>query len=174
MVSSVLAAIGVVATLVPATLAPVTPASGREAANIPFAQRDGRAEALADIAAHRPVRLYMHRADGVIPVTIVPGLADCPPRDAARPGARVQFVHLPAADWAEGHTYSAEQDREIGAAHQFARDYNATMLRKRRPAVLSVCPKVRSSGTGYPVPNTSALVKATAGQRPAPPARNPP
>ena len=106
----------------------------------PYGERDGEAEALADISSGAPLKLYFHEYNGVVPAWRTPGLLSCEPDKPV--GSRV-FRGLEAADWHEGETYTAEESRRQGSAWSFARAYNRTVYGARAKDVAAVCPEAR-------------------------------
>lgn len=88
---------------------------------VPFSQRDGAAEANADIEAKRPTQLYSAVFNGRAPGFITPGITDCDPRNTGGRADTILFVNLPEAGWQEpGLLFSPQRD----AAIEFARRYN--------------------------------------------------
>ena len=115
--------------------------SGRQA--LSYTERNGKAEARADLARGMPPRLYAHVFNGRAPGFRTPGLLDCDPRVVAGEEARALFVPLPAADWQEGVQYTDEQQRITQAAQRFAGQYNRTIFRARKAQVTRLCPRAR-------------------------------
>lgn len=106
----------------------------------PYAARDGKAEALADISSKAPLKLYFHAFNGVIPQWKTPGLQSCEPDDPF--GSNV-FQDLETGDWQEGEDYSAEEIRLQGSAWKFAQAYNRAVFRAREKDVVTVCPEAK-------------------------------
>lgn len=106
----------------------------------PYAVRDGKAEALADISSKAPLKLYFHAYNGVIPEWKTPGLQSCEPDDPF--GSKV-FKDLETGDWQEGEDYSAEEIRLQVSAWKFGRAYNLAIFRARENDVVAVCPKAK-------------------------------
>lgn len=106
---------------------------------IPFSQRDGAAEANADIKAKRPTTLYSAVANGRAPGFRTPGLAYCDPRYTGGRASRVVFAKLAEADWQEPNPFPPQYD----AAMEFARGYNQAMFKARKADIKSACPKAR-------------------------------
>lgn len=115
--------------------------SAREAPS--YGQRNGELEALSDIAAGRPLKLYSHVFDGRIPGFSTPGLLNCSPAFSRPAEGRILFAPLPEADWREGIAYTAEQGRAADAARRFARLYNRTIFQARMSEIRRTCPQVR-------------------------------
>lgn len=107
------------------------------------AERNGEAEARADLAAGRPLKLYTHAFNGRIPMVRFPGLVDCYPDRLAKGETRVLLAPLPDADWQEGETYTDEQTLRAQAARRFASQYNRTILRAYRAELAQICPNAR-------------------------------
>lgn len=102
--------------------------------------RSGEAEALADIGAGRPIKLYFQSLFGEREFIRTPGLKNCNPhRYDVTKNAREQFEHL-NADYFEDIQYSPEEHARITAATQFAEAYNVTMFKLKRVDVLKICP----------------------------------
>ena len=108
-----------------------------------YAHRNGEAEARADLARGRPLKLYAHLLNGRAPGFSTPGLPGCDPRVVGGEAARALFAPLPAADWQEGVRYTHEQQRIAQAARRFARRYNRTIFRARAAQVTRLCPRAR-------------------------------
>jgi hypothetical protein len=102
-----------------------------------FFQRNGETEALAEIRAGKPTRLYSHVYNGRAPGFATPGIRRC---DQSRSGAQAIFVPLPEADWGEGPVYTGEKAARAASALKFAKAYNQTMFRARKADVLVICP----------------------------------
>ena len=106
----------------------------------PWVGRSGKAEALADIAAGRPVKLYYRAVFGEREFVHTPGLSNCnPDRFDVPKKARSRFEYLDA-DYSESVRYTTEQSARIVSAVRFARAYNITMYTKKRRDVLKICP----------------------------------
>ncbi|MEG3148679.1 hypothetical protein U1769_02185 [Sphingomonas sp. ZT3P38] len=106
---------------------------------IPFSQRDGEAEAKADVLAERSTKLYSAVFNGRAPGFRTPGIIYCDPRYTGGRKSRVTFAALPEADWQEPSPFPPQYE----AATQFARRYNQTMFRARKADIKSTCPKAR-------------------------------
>ena len=116
------------------------PTQPDEVSTNPWAGKSGKAQALADIAAGRPVRLYLHFMAGERAIELTPGLNNCnPERFDVSLSARSRFIPL-------GEDFHSDRIRtgaEIARQHSalvFARTYNLTMFRKRKADVLFICP----------------------------------
>lgn len=115
------------------------PPSAGQASN-PWASRSGQAEALADIAAGRPIKLFYQSLFGEREFVHTPGLSNCnPDRYDVPDDARSQFEPL-GADYSESIQYTAEEHARITSATQFAKAYNVTMFTMKRGDVLKICP----------------------------------
>jgi hypothetical protein len=131
--------------MIPLMISTLAEAATPDARRTPsFAERDGTAEALADLSAGRPIKFYSHVFNGRVPGFRTPGLTYCSP-DWADPRS---FTPLPAADWAEGETYSARREEEAGAAMRFAKAYNLTIFERRKADVVRLCPRVQLEPKG--------------------------
>lgn len=105
---------------------------------IPFSQRDGEAEAKAEIRAKRPTKLYSATFNGRAPGFKTPGIAYCDPRDTGGRAGTILFANLPEAGWQEPGPLSSPQ-RETAIA--FARRYNQAMFEAREADIKRSCPK---------------------------------
>ena len=115
------------------------PAPAGEALN-PWVGRSGEAEALADIANGRPVKLFYQYIAGERMFIRTPGLLNCnPERYDVSEDARSKLVPL-GADYSESVQYTNEERSRITSATLFARAYNVTMFTKKRDDVLKICP----------------------------------
>lgn len=103
-----------------------------------YGERDGRAEALADVSTGAPLKLYFHAFNGYVPRWQTPGLLSCEPDNPV--GSKV-FQWLEGADWQEGETYSTEEEHRQEAAWTFASAYNRTVFNSRQKEVIAVCPE---------------------------------
>lgn len=115
--------------------------TGRDA--LFYGQRNGTTEALADVAAGKPLKLYSHIFGGRIESIHTPGLLDCNPLSRHSTQGGILFAPLPDADWQEGQAYTDDQNRAASAARSFARQYNRTMFEARRAELLRACPLAR-------------------------------
>lgn len=106
--------------------------------SVPFSQRDGAAEANADIKAKRPTQLYSAVFNGRVPGFITPGITDCNPRYTGGRAGTILFVDLPEAGWQEPAPLSWPQ-RDV--AIEFARRYNQTMFKSRKADIQKSCPR---------------------------------
>lgn len=106
-----------------------------EAAN--YANRDGKAEAVAELAGGKPARLYTHIWNGRAPGYRTPGLTRCDPRYATI-DPETLFRPLPEADWQEPGPFPPQYE----AAVKFARAYNLTMYANRKVQIMRVCPQI--------------------------------
>jgi hypothetical protein len=114
------------------------------AQSAPYARRDGRVEARADLAAGRPLKLYVHEHNGRAPGFRTPGLTSCSPHfNSGRAEARGLFVLIPEANWSEGERYTAAQLGLAADAERFAHAYNQTGFAARKRQIARACPKVR-------------------------------
>lgn len=109
------------------------------ASSAAFASRDGKAEAIAELAAGGPARLYSHVSNGRAPGFSTPGLRFCGPNYAATPKGRSLFRPLHEADWQEPEPFPPQFE----AAVRFARAYNLTMFKRRKAQIVRVCRRVR-------------------------------
>jgi hypothetical protein len=117
--------------------AQLTPAGG---AFNPWAGRSGQAEALADIADGKPIKLYIRSVAGEREVIETPGLTNChPDRYDVPADARSTFASL-GSDYSESIIYTSEERARFRSATLFARAYNVTMFTMRRDEVLKICP----------------------------------
>jgi hypothetical protein len=115
------------------------PAPEKEAINR-WAGRSGQAEALTDIANHRPIRLLYQVVSGERDEIHTPGLSNCNPDrfDVPKDG-RSKFEPL-GADYYESIRYTSEDLARLRSATLFARAYNVTIFTMRRDEVLKICP----------------------------------
>jgi hypothetical protein len=114
-----------------------------DAANDLWAGRSGEAQALADIAARRPLTLFYRGIAGERIEMRTPGLRDCDPERYDVPkNYRSRFVSI-GPEYSESVQYSAEELARMASATRFAKDYNRTIFRMRRSDVLKICPKAR-------------------------------
>jgi len=121
------------------SLAVPTSGLAREATN-PWAGRSGQAEALADVANGRPVKLLYRSLFGEREFVHTPGLSNCnPDRYDVPDDARSQFMWL-GADYSGDIRYTPEQYAPLTSANLFARAYNVTMFTVSRDKVLKICP----------------------------------
>lgn len=117
------------------TLAPVGEVSN------PWAGKSGRAEALADLAAGRPIKLYTHVFAGDRAKFRTPGLLNCDLDQSAK-GAEWLFAPLRDGDWSASILYtSAERSRQL-AAFAFAKAYNLTIFEHKRELIVRLCPMI--------------------------------
>ena len=108
-----------------------------------YAGRNGEAEAQADLAAGKPLKLYAHVLNGRAPGFRAPGLLNCDPGLVGGTEGQRLFAPLPKADWQEGEKYPAEYYREAEAANRFASRYNQTIFKARKAQILRLCPRGR-------------------------------
>lgn len=108
-----------------------------------FEARDGEAEARAELAARKPLKLYSHVWNTRGPGFRTPGLIDCDPRMTGGEKAGSVFVDIPEAAWAEATPFPPHFD----AAVHFASRFNKTVFSTRRAEVLQICPKARLDGS---------------------------
>jgi len=123
-------------------LAPNPPAPAGEASD-PWAGRSGEAEALADIAAGRPVKLYTHVYGGERGGFRSPGLLYCDPDQNIGKAALNLFAFIPEANVSEGVIYTPAQQVRQHSASSFARSYNLTMFSRKSDYIVRLCPKVQ-------------------------------
>lgn len=96
-----------------------------------FAGRDGRAEALADQNAGRPIRLYGYKVNGLVPgMPATVAILNCQATD-----------YLPELFYSEGYARSESEQRLVDSAFQFAADYNLATFGNRRAELLERCPE---------------------------------
>ena len=129
--------------LVLLTFVAAAPAASNEAATPaldPWSGKSGQAEALADIAKGRPIKLYIQSIAGEREVIRTPGLLNCNPDRYDVPNeARSKFEPL-GADFSESILYTSEERARFRSASLFARAYNVTMFTMKRDEVLKFCP----------------------------------
>lgn len=106
--------------------------------------RDGAAEALADLNGGKPLMIFSHRENTVTPGWASPGLVACSPDQARGDDNLRVFRVIDEAASEEGETRTFTQDWLASSAVRFARAYNLTAFRLRRPEVENVCPGVRT------------------------------
>lgn len=108
-----------------------------------YAGRDGKAEAIKDYRAGKPLLIYSHIANGFAPGWASPGLVSCSPEEVGGEiGARV-FQVMPEAAFHEGEVRSVADNQLAASAFRFAKAYNTEVLRIRFADVQRVCPHVR-------------------------------
>ena len=107
-----------------------------KAINGSYLHRDGEAEAHADVAADKPIKIYFRQFNGFVAGWETPGIVSCQPNGN---GPHV-FNRLIGADWAEGETYSADEHARQASATRFAIAYNQAAFRLRPEQVRAVCP----------------------------------
>ena len=123
-------------------LKPNPPTPAGEDSN-PWAGRSGEAEALADLANGRPVKLYTHVYGGERAGFRSPGLLYCDPeQNIGNKAAENLFVFIPEANVSEGVIYTPAQQARQHSASSFARSYNLTMFSRRYDYIVQLCPKV--------------------------------
>jgi len=105
-----------------------------------YAGRNGEAEAQADLAAGKPLKLYAHVSNGRAPGFRAPGLLNCDPTLVGGAEGQRLFAPLPEADWQEGEKYPAEYYRGAEAANRFASQYNQMIFQARKAQILRFCP----------------------------------
>ena len=117
--------------------------AAQPAASNPWAGRSGEAEALADLANGRPVKLYTHVLGGERAGFRSPGLLYCDPdQNIGSKAAEAMFVSIPDANFSEGVIYTPAELSLSRSASVFARAYNLTMYHRHRGYIVSLCPKV--------------------------------
>jgi len=115
----------------------------RAPASDPWYDRSGKAEALADLANGRPVKLYTHVFGGERGGSKTPGLLYCDPdQNIGSKAALDLFVYILEANMSEGVIYTLDQQAKQHSALSFARPYNLTMYKFKRKHVRRLCPKV--------------------------------
>ena len=126
----------------PAEAAALAPASGSVETDSYFG-RNGEAEALADLARGKPVKLYSYEWEGEVPRYVTPGLLNCDPDLNDDPvAANAVFSPLPEENGSEGnpHTHTEEHEKRAASARRFAKAYNLTMFHRRSEQILRMCP----------------------------------
>lgn len=124
------------------TAMPVPAPSVTPKGSNPWAGRSGEAEALADIAAGRPIKLYIQYIAGEREIIRTPGLRNCnPDRFDVASSARFNFVSV-GADYSESIRYTEEQLDRFDSATLFAKAYNVTIFSKKRAELRKICPTV--------------------------------
>jgi hypothetical protein len=135
-------AFSIAATAALCSVAAAVPPPSSPAAN-PWANRSGKAEALADLAKGLPVKLLYQVIWGEREVIRVTGLSNCDPdRFDVPKNARSRFEAV-GADYSENSDYTAEDYKRFHAGSQFARAYNSTMFERNRAGVLAICPAAK-------------------------------
>jgi hypothetical protein len=110
----------------------------------PWINRSGEAEALADLAAGAPVKLYTHVWGGEGVWFRTPGLLYCDPdRNSGDREAQELFAEIPDANMSEGVILPADRQSRQLHAFLFAQTYNLTMFERRRDDVVRFCPGVQ-------------------------------
>lgn len=123
-------------------LNPNPPAPAGEGSN-PWVGRSGEAEALADLANGRPVKLYTHVYGGERAGFRSPGLLYCDPeQNIGNKAAENLFAFIPEANMSEGVIYTLAQQARQRSASSFARSYNLTMFSRKYDYIVQLCPKV--------------------------------
>lgn len=108
-----------------------------------YRDRDGKAEALADIKRGAALKIYSHVANGFAMGSESPGLVNCS-REYVSAGDKFErFAFIDEAAFQEGESRTYAQDRLAFSAVSFARAYNITTYHVRRHEVERLCPKVR-------------------------------
>ncbi len=109
----------------------------------PYAGRNGKAEALADIARGNPPRVYYRSGCGDRCVFMSLGLANCEPErfDTQKAPAGF-FVLIPEAHIDSSPILPEQRDRRL-SAYLFAKAYNHTTFRERKREVLEICPQAK-------------------------------
>jgi hypothetical protein len=121
------------------SLKPVPPGETSD----PWAGRSGEAEALADLAAGRPVKLYTHVYGGERAGFRSPGLLYCDPdQNNGDKTAENLFAFVPEANVSEGVIYTPAQQARQRSASSFARSYNLTIFHRKHDYIVRLCPKV--------------------------------
>lgn len=109
----------------------------------PWAHRSGEAEALADLASGRPVKLYTHVWGGERAGFRSPGLLYCDPdQNIGNRAAEAMFAFIPEANVSEGVIYTPAEQSLQRSASTFARAYNLTVFHQKRDFIVRLCPKV--------------------------------
>lgn len=103
-----------------------------------FASRDGRAEALADQHAGKPILLYGYLTNGVVAgMRSTVAISNC----EATHYLSDLFIN-------EGAMKSAAELETMDSAFKFAADYNMTTFSVRRAEVLDRCPTAKLEQLG--------------------------
>ena len=112
-----------------------------------WASRSGEAEALADLSAGRPLKVYTHGWGGERAGFRSPGLLYCDPdQNIGSKAAMAIFATIADGDVSEGVRYTAAEQALQQSASAFARAYNLTIFRKKRDQIVALCPKVQLEG----------------------------
>jgi hypothetical protein len=113
-----------------------------EATN-PWAGKSGQAEALADIAEGRPVKLFYQTLMGEREFVRTPGLSNCNPDRFDVPESERSKLVLLGANYSESVQYTDEENSRVTTATLFARAYNVTMFTMKRDEVRRICPSAK-------------------------------
>ena len=109
-----------------------------------YGGRDGAAEALSDLNSGKPLMIYSHRENTVMPGWASPGLVACSPDQARGADSLRVFRVIDEAAFQEGETRTFTQDWLASSAVRFARAYNLAAFRLRQSEVENICPGVRT------------------------------
>lgn len=109
----------------------------------PYSGRNGVIEALDDVAAHRPIKLYAYHKAQIDYSSRTPGL-DCPDTSSSAGFSKIHRLYIDEAGIAEGYIPSWIDMRRGEAARSFAYLYNITMLRTHRGEMRRACPAVEA------------------------------
>jgi hypothetical protein len=110
----------------------------------PYSGRNGVLEALDDVAAHRPAKLYAYHKAQIDYASRTPGL-DCPDTSSSAGLWKIRHVFIDEASDSEGYMPSWVKMRRGEAARSFAYLYNITMLRTHRAEIERACPAVKAA-----------------------------
>ena len=110
-----------------------------------FAGRNGEIEALAEMEAGKPARLYSHVYDTVVAGYRSPGVLDCWPHETRAP----IFLPLPEADFREGED-KPKNKLQAESAYRFAWAYNRQVFKARASELKRICPNARLDPEPYP------------------------
>ena len=114
--------------------------------NDPYVDRDGAAEARADVRHGRPLKLFSYAYDGEFPGFVTPGLLHCDPDSnvlATEKAIYATFPSLKNAAMREDRIMSEVEGRLAASAIRFGRAYNLEMWRQRKGRILKLCPSAR-------------------------------
>jgi len=108
--------------------------------------RNGRAEALADIARRKPAKVYIRTICGEFCRISAVGIRNCEPeRFDTQTAPKTFFVDIPELFFGENYdeqvTRTDEQRRQANSAYTFAKAYNLTIFRTTKTAILRHCPR---------------------------------
>jgi hypothetical protein len=102
--------------------------------------RNGAAEALDDVIAGLPLKLYEHQHNQIGASSRTPGVY-CPSAGSSA-FAKLKRVRIEEAGFAEGRTLTRTESRRAQAARAFAYLYNTTMFDAHRSELRRACPGV--------------------------------